>query len=58
LASYSNKLNPFWRDILLKLSELLAPKADEENSIINILSVSPFGLILILNAMVFLLLLK
>jgi hypothetical protein len=30
------KLNPFWRDILLILSELFPP--NEENNIINILS--------------------
>ena len=34
----SNKLNPFWRDILLNLSELLPPKDEEENNIINFLS--------------------
>jgi hypothetical protein len=38
LESISNKLNPFWRDILLNLSELLPPKDEEENNIINILS--------------------
>jgi hypothetical protein len=35
LESISNKLNPFWRDILLNLSELLPPKDEEENNIIN-----------------------
>ena len=38
LESISIKLNPFWRDILLNLSELLPPKDEEENNIINILS--------------------
>ena len=38
LESISDKLNPFWRDILLNLSELLPPKDEEENNIINILS--------------------
>ena len=38
LESISNKLNPFWRDILLNLSELLPPKDEEEKNIINILS--------------------
>jgi hypothetical protein len=38
LESISDKLNPFWRDILLNLSEMLSPKDEEENSIINILS--------------------
>ena len=38
LESISDKLNPFWRDILLNLSELLPPKDEEENDIINILS--------------------
>ena len=33
----SDKLNPFCRDILLNLSEMLSPKYEEENSIINIL---------------------
>jgi hypothetical protein len=33
-----NKLNPFWRDILLNLSEMLSKKDEEENNIINILS--------------------
>ena len=37
LESLSDKLNPFWRDILLNLSEMLFPKDEEENSIINIL---------------------
>ena len=37
LESISNKLNPFWRDIFLNLSEMLSPKDEEENSIINIL---------------------
>ena len=36
LESISDKLNPFWRDILLNLSEMLSPKDEEENSIINI----------------------
>jgi hypothetical protein len=36
LESISDKLNPFWRDILLNLSELLPPKDEEENNIINI----------------------
>ena len=38
LESISNKLNPFWRDILLNLSELLPPNDEEENNSINILS--------------------
>ena len=38
LESISDKLKPFWRDILLNLSELLPPKDEEENNIINILS--------------------
>ena len=38
MESISNKVNPFWRDILLNLSELLPPKDEEENNIINILS--------------------
>ena len=38
LASISEKLNPFWRDILLNLSELLTIKDEEEKDIINILS--------------------
>jgi hypothetical protein len=33
LESISDKLNPFWRNILL--SELLPPKDEEENDIIN-----------------------
>ena len=37
LESKSDKLNPFRRDILLNLSEMLSPKDEEENSIINIL---------------------
>ena len=37
LESISDKLNPFWRDIFLNLSEMLSPKDEEENSIINIL---------------------
>jgi hypothetical protein len=36
LESISDKLNPFWRDILLNLSELLPPNDEEENNIINI----------------------
>jgi len=35
LESISDKLNPFWRDTLLHLSELLQPKDDEENNIIK-----------------------
>ena len=38
LASISEKLNPFWRDIFLNLSELLAIKDKQEKDIINILS--------------------
>jgi len=38
LESISDKLNPFWRDILLNLSELLPPNDEEENNFINILS--------------------
>ena len=38
LASISEKLNPFWRDILLYLSELLAIKDEQDKHIINILS--------------------
>jgi hypothetical protein len=38
LASISEKLNPFWRDILLNLSELLSIKDEQEKDIINILS--------------------
>ena len=38
LESISDKLNPFWRDILLNLSELLTIKDEEEKDIINILS--------------------
>jgi hypothetical protein len=38
LESISDKLNPFWRDILLNLSELLPPNDEEENNIINISS--------------------
>jgi hypothetical protein len=34
LESISDKLNPFWRNILL--SELLPPKDEEENDIINV----------------------
>jgi hypothetical protein len=37
LKSNADMLNPFWRDILLNLSELLPPKGDDENNIINIL---------------------
>jgi hypothetical protein len=37
LESISGKLNPFWRDNLLNLSEMLSPKVEEENNIINIL---------------------
>jgi hypothetical protein len=38
LESISDKLNPFWRDILLNLSELLPIKDEEEKDIINTLS--------------------
>jgi hypothetical protein len=38
LASISEKLNSFWRDIFLNLSELLAIKDKQEKDIINILS--------------------
>jgi hypothetical protein len=38
LESISNKLNPFWRDFLLNLSEMLAIKDEEEKYIINITS--------------------
>ena len=38
LESISNKLNPFWRDFLLNLSEMLAIKDEEEKYIINIMS--------------------
>jgi hypothetical protein len=38
LDSISDKLNPFWRDILLNLSELLPIKDEEEKDIINTLS--------------------
>jgi hypothetical protein len=38
LESISAKLNPFWRDTLLNLSELLPIKDQEEKYIINILS--------------------
>ena len=31
LTSISEKLNPFWRDILLNLSELLTMKDEQEN---------------------------
>jgi hypothetical protein len=41
LESISDKLNPFWRDILLNLSEMLSPKDEEENSIINIFPPPP-----------------
>ena len=34
----SDKLNPFWRDILLNLSERLPIKDEEEKDIINTLS--------------------
>ena len=34
----SNNLNPFWRDILLNLSELLPPKDEEDNNSINFLT--------------------
>jgi hypothetical protein len=44
LASISEKLNPFWRDILLNLSELLTIKDEEEKDIINILSQQPLFL--------------
>ena len=35
---FPNKLNPFWRDFLLNLSEMLAIKDEEEKYIINIMS--------------------
>ena len=38
MASISEKLNPFWRDIFLNLSEQLAIKDKQEKDIINILS--------------------
>ena len=38
MESISAKLNPFWRDTLLNLSELLPIKDQEETYIINILS--------------------
>ena len=38
LDSISDKLNPFWRDILLNLSELLPIKDEEEKDNINTLS--------------------
>ena len=38
LASISEKLNPFWRDVLLNLSELLTINDEQEKDIINILS--------------------
>ena len=38
LDSISDKLNPFFIDILLNLSELLAIKDEHEKDIINILS--------------------
>ena len=38
LEIISDKLIPFLRDILLNLSELLPPKDEEENNIINILN--------------------
>jgi hypothetical protein len=38
LERISDKLIPFLRDILLSLSELLPPKDEEENNIINILN--------------------
>ena len=38
LERISDKLIPFLRDILLNLSELLPPKDEEENNIINILN--------------------
>jgi hypothetical protein len=38
LETIYDKLNPFWRDVLLNLSELLPPKEEEEKDIINILS--------------------
>jgi hypothetical protein len=38
LKSISDNLNPFWRDILLNWSELLPPKDERKNNIINILS--------------------
>ena len=37
LETLSDKLNQSWRDILLNLSDMLSPKDEEENSIINIL---------------------
>jgi hypothetical protein len=37
---FPNKLNPFWRDFLLNLSEMLAIKDEEEKYIINIMSKS------------------
>jgi hypothetical protein len=38
LESISNKLNPFWRNFPLNLSEMLAIKDEEEKYIINIMS--------------------
>jgi hypothetical protein len=35
LASIFEKLNPFWRDILLNLSELLAITDEEENILLT-----------------------
>ena len=57
MDSISDKLNPFWKDILLNLSELLPIKDEEENNIRSI-CVNSFGLILILKEMVFFLLLE
>jgi hypothetical protein len=38
LDSFSDKLNQFWRDTLLNLSELFPIKDEEEYNITNILS--------------------
>ena len=35
LENLSDKLNPFWRDILLNLSDMLSPKDEEETIWLN-----------------------
>jgi hypothetical protein len=60
LASISEKLNPFWRDILLNLSKLLTIIKDEQENILltSLVKYNPFDLILIYKKMVMFLLLK
>jgi hypothetical protein len=42
LASISEKLNPFWRDILLYLSELLAIKDEQDKHIKKVYEAKTF----------------